>query len=165
MKLRLFVAGDILLVFLAIQTVRPHFPLICLCHCLFHSHIGTTEMQTDSICYFFWQKLSEPQCNWVCTIVNLSCKPYIIGCFVQDTCGRHHVCSSFFRPLLPLVVRHIFWINMGNSGTGLLMVGFTFFQSILCLFTTVLVCIFSFNSNYSCYEVWCCLIRQCILTK
>jgi hypothetical protein len=57
--------------------------------------------------------------------------------------------------LLPLVVWHICWIKTENSGTALRMIGFTFFQSILCPFTTVSVNIFSFNCSYSCYEVWC----------
>jgi hypothetical protein len=54
--------------------------------------------------------------------------------------------------LLPLVVWHICWIKTENSGTALRMIGFTFFQSILCPFTTVSVNIFSFNCSNS-YEV------------
>jgi len=74
---------------------------------------------------------------------------------VQGTCVTDisFALLLIFRPLLPLVVGHIGWINVGISGTDLLVGGFTFFHSIQCPSTIVLVCVFSFNCNYNSNEV------------
>ena len=127
-----------------------------LCRCLFRSHISisTMKLQTDMIL------LVKIEWTLVSVIVHVLLWVHHIAYIITLWKTSQLVFVDFFRPLLPLAVWHILWIKTDNSGTALRMIGFTFFQSILCPFTTVSVHIFSFNCSHSCYEVWCCPIIQ-----
>lgn len=128
MMFRLFVARDVFLVFLAVQTVRTPFFLIA--RCCFSFTCLLALLNTEKTAYII---------SFVETSVNLSYYNFAPFCFWYGAL-TYFLSALLFRSLLLSVVWLICWIKMDNLETVFLMVGNTSYQIILCPFTTVSVC-------------------------